>query len=276
MRKKGPAKRKPKKVTPAQWKIALAGLLLILFSPLYYGYVLKSLTSSWRWLRDFGRNPHYHIYKSFNIPIPDKYSIHGIDVSSYQGRIDWQLVKDMSEDNVHVSFAYIKATEGIIQIDPYFQRNWREGPKAGIICGAYHYFRPEMSGKWQAVFFLQNVKNERGDLPLAVDIEELDGVEPEKMRTELTLFLKYVSLKTKAKPIIYSGLKFYQANLTGYFDDYDFWLAHYYEPDLEVGKTVKWRFWQHNDKAKVNGINHVVDFDVFKGDSAAFKKLLTP
>jgi len=259
-----------------QLKVALAGLLIILLSPLYYGYVLKMFASGWRWFRDLGGKPHYHVYQSFNIPIPDKYAIHGIDVSYYQGKIDWQLVKNMREDSVHISFAFIKATEGILQADPYFQRNWREGPKAGIICGAYHYFRPEFNGKLQAKFFLQNVSVEKGYLPFAVDVEELDRVPPDKMRAQLNLFLKYITAKTKVKPIIYSGLKFYEDYLAGYFDGYTLWLAHYYEPELIVNETAQWRFWQHNDKARVNGINYKVDFDAFKGDSLDFKKMLVP
>ncbi len=111
---------------------------------------------------------------------------------------------------------------------------------------------------------------------MVVDIERLDGVAPAKMRDELKDFLNQITIKTGATPIIYSGLTFYHDNLQGYFDDYTLWIAHYYHPELEVGKTISWKFWQHSDKAKVNGINHVVDFNVFNGDSLAFKKLLIP
>ena len=273
-RKKTTIKRGGKNGINISFKIAVAVVLLVLLSPFYYGHVLKLCISSWRWARDLGSNPHYHLYKSFNIPIPDNHSIHGIDVSYYQGKIDWKKVKHMHEDSVHISFAFIKATEGIIQVDPYFQRNWRECPKAGIICGAYHYFRPEMNGKWQARFFLQNVKTKSGDLPMAVDIEQLEGVSPDVMRTALKVFLKFITIETNIKPIIYSDLKFYNDNLSGYFSDYSIWLAHYSEPDLEAEKAIKWSFWQHNNKASVNGINGAVDFDVFKGDSLAFRKLL--
>ena len=255
-------------------KIIFIAILLVLLSPFYYGYVLRLFSTCLHWIKDYGYHPHYHLYKGFHIPIPDKYSIHGIDVSFYQGQIDWQMVKRMHEDSVHITFAYIKATEGIAQVDPYFQRNWREAAKAGIICGPYHYFRPEKNGKWQARFLLQNVNPETGDLPIAVDIEELDGVSPEKMRAELTQFLKYISAHSESKPIIYAGLKFYKQNLAGYFNNYTFWLAHYYEESLDGDHGVKWVFWQHNDKGRVNGINHVVDFDAFNGDSIAFKKLL--
>lgn len=274
VKKKAPAKKKKGKGWPIQLKLAIAGLLLILLSPFYYGYVLRSFTATWRWIRDIGGNPHYRTYKSFNIRIPDKYAIHGIDVSYAQGKIDWQKVRAMEEDSVRISFAFIKATEGILTVDPYFQRNWREAPKVGITCGAYHYFKPSKSGKWQAKFFLQTVKVEKGDLPVVVDVEELNGVTPEKMRAELKDFLTYIEAKTGVKPIIYSGISFYADYLAGFFNGYTLWIAHYHQPELNINPAVNWKFWQHSDKATINGIGHVVDFDAFRGDSAAFKNLL--
>ena len=273
-KKKIPVRKKKSKGWPVELKIAIAGLLLILLSPFYYGYIVRTFTYGWRWVRDIGENPHYRTYKSFNIRIPDKYAIHGIDVSYAQGKIDWQRVKVMEEDSVHISFAFIKATEGILSVDPYFQRNWREAPKAGIICGAYHYFKPAKSGKWQAKFFLQTVKVEKGDLPMVADVEELNGVTPAKMRKELKDFVGYIKARTGVKPIIYSGISYYQDYLQGYFDDYPLWIAHYHKAELRISSTTDWRFWQHSDKATISGINHVVDFDAFRGDSAAFKKLL--
>ncbi len=277
VKKKGIVKKKGKNQGPDfPWKIIIAGILLILFSPFYYGYVVKTFTATWRWIRDIGENPNYRTYKSFDIRIPNKYSIHGIDVSYAQGKIDWYQVKSMQEDSVHISFAFIKATEGLLTVDPYFKRNWREAPKVGIVCGAYHFFRPQKNGKWQARFFLQNVDLEKGDLPMVVDIEQLDSVPPVQMRKELKSFLDFVEKKTKAKPIIYSGLSFYQDYLMGYFDEYPFWIAHYYRDHLQINSATNWWFWQHSDKAKVNGINHSVDFDAFKGNYQDFQKLLVP
>jgi lysozyme len=288
--KKPPVKRKaalPKKASVKKkvikkqepqfpWKIIVAGVLLVLLSPFYYGYVVKTFTATWRWIRDIGEDPNYRTYKSFDIRIPRKYSIHGIDVSYAQGKIDWYQVKSMQEDSVHISFAFIKATEGLLTVDPYFKRNWREAAKTGIVCGAYHFFRPQKNGMWQARFFLQNVDLEKGDLPMVVDIEQLDGVQPAQMRKELKNFLDFLEKKTKAKPIIYSGLSFYQDYLKGYFDSYPFWIAHYYKAKLKVEPSTNWWFWQHSDKASVNGINHAVDFNAFKGDSIEFNKLLVP
>jgi len=269
-----PATRKKKvKPFPTQWKVAIAGLLLILLSPFYYGYILNGFVATWRWIKDWGQDPNYRTYESFNIKIPKKYAIHGIDVSYYQGKINWQKVKAMEEDGVKVKFTFIKATEGVLQVDPYFQRNWREAPKAGIICGAYHFFRPKRNGKTQAKFFLQVVNIEKGDLPPVVDIESLDGVSPLKMRAELADFLNYVEVKTKVRPIIYSGLKFYEDYLEEHFDEYPLWIAHYYQPKLRLDKS-RWKFWQHSDKAKINGIGHVVDFNAFNGDSTDLSEML--
>ncbi|PWS25965.1 glycoside hydrolase [Pedobacter yonginense] len=256
-----------------QWKIAIAGILLILLSPFYYGYILKGFVGTWRWIKDIGEDPNYRTYESFSIKIPKKYTIHGIDVSYYQGKINWQKVKEMRDDDVSIRFAFIKATEGILQVDPYFQRNWREAPKVGIACGAYHFFRPKRDGKTQAKFFLQVVNIEKGDLPPVVDVESLDGVSPLRMRLELSDFLTYVEMKTKVRPIVYTGLKFYEDYLEGKLDDSPLWIAHYYQPKLRLDKS-RWKFWQHSDKAKINGIGHVVDFNAFNGDSTAFEKMI--
>jgi lysozyme len=274
--RKKPAARKSKKQSSSLgWKIALAGILLIVFSPLYYKYVLSGFASAWHWVIDLGENPDYRHYRDFNIYVAEKYTIHGIDVSYAQGKIDWRRVKAMEDDGLRISFVFIKATEGQHLIDTYFQRNWREAAKVGLICGAYHFFRPAQSGKEQARFFLKTVKPETSDLPLVVDVETLDGLTPEKMRQSLDDFFFYMRLKYGIKPVIYSGLSFYRDYLKGYYDNYPLWIAHYDKPDVEVNQAASWAFWQLSDKAKVNGINHAVDFDTFKGDSLAFNKLLT-
>jgi len=256
------------------FKVVIVCALLILLSPFYYGYVIKGFRSTWSWIADIGEDPNYRTYSSFAIKIPKGHSVHGIDVSSYQGKIDWKLVKTMRDDDVGITFAFIKATEGLFNVDPYFQRNWREAPKAGIICGAYHYLLPKKSGNWQAKFFLQTVKFESGDLPPVCDIEELNGVSPAQMRLQLNEFLKHVERKTGVKPIIYTGLSFYKDYLAGHFEEYPLWIAHYYQPKLKVGKDTKWQFWQHSDKAKISGIGHVVDFNAFNGDSLSFYNML--
>ena len=257
------------------WRFIGIAAALVVLSPFYYGYVLKLFSSTWQWMLDDTRkNPKYVAYKNFNINIPTQYRIHGIDVSYAQGKIDWTKVHLMNEDSIRVRFAFIKATEGLLKVDPYFKRNWREAPKNGIVCGAYHFMRANKNGLWQARFFLQNVSMEKGDLPAVADEETLDGTTPELMRRQLQEFLTYVENRTKIKPVIYTTLSFYADYLAGFFNDYPLWIAHYDQPDLVEGRRLNWLFWQHSDKAHVNGIYHAVDFNAFKGDSAAFQQML--
>lgn len=275
--KRKPASRKRKKGQGGypylKWYIAVLAFA-ILFSPFYYGYVFKLFSSTWRWFEDLGTPASGRVYKSFGIAIPEGYSIHGIDVSYAQGKIDWQKVVAMKEDSVTVRFAFIKATEGLLTVDPYFKRNWREAAKVGMRCGAYHFFRPKKNGLWQARFFLQNVQVESGDLPPVVDIERLDGKSPEAMRKELKDYVLFIESKTGVQPIIYTGISFYNDYLRGHFDDYPLWIAHYNQPKLKVRGNANWRFWQHSETGHINGIGHTVDFDVFKGDSLSLQKML--
>ncbi|WDF54436.1 glycoside hydrolase family 25 protein [Mucilaginibacter sp. KACC 22063] len=259
---------------PNYWPVIAVVAALILFSPFYYKLVTRSFTSAWHWLNDIGENANYRHYKSFNIHVSEKYTVHGIDVSYAQGKINWKKVKEMDENGLHISFAFIKATEGEKFVDTYFQRNWREAAKTGLICGAYHFFRPEKNGRNQAKLLLKTVKLESNDLPLVIDVEKLDGVSPEKMRSSLDQCLSYLKYHGPGKPIIYSGLSFYTDYLKGYFDEYPLWIAHYDQPDERVNKAANWQFWQHSDKATVNGIHHAVDFDTFRGDSLEFSKFL--
>ena len=200
--------------------------------------------------------------------------MHGIDVSRYQGKIEWKNVASMEERDVKIDFAFIKATEGVLLVDPYFQRNWDQTLKVGIIRGAYHYFKPQKSGLWQADLFLQAVSFESGDLLPVVDIEETGGKSKVDLQINLKLFLKRIEKKLGVKPIIYTGYKFYLDNLKGDFDAYPVWIAHYYRAKPKT--NVKWKFWQHSDKARINGIIYNVDMNVFNGGMDDLRKLLMP
>ena len=92
------------------------------------------------WLWEQNRQMQFVHYREFGIPIPADYYIHGIDVSRYQQRISWEDVKAMQVNQIKLGFAFIKATEGNGNIDPYFKRNWKKAKDAGVIRGAYHFF----------------------------------------------------------------------------------------------------------------------------------------
>lgn len=203
-------------------------------------------------------------------PLLTGYSVHGIDVSAYQGKIDWP---EVAKHNVR--FAFIKASEGATLRDPRFQRNWREARKAGILRGAYHYFQPNRDGKTQADLFTRYVPIEPGDLPPVLDVEAANFHDVAVMRREVARWLRLVEANYGVRPIIYSNHGFYRRHLAGHFDKYPLWLAHY-EVEKPVLPSSKWIIWQHSDEAYVPGIRGVVDFNVFQGNYEDLQAMRVP
>jgi len=217
--------------------------------------------------------PTFVRYPAFGIDIPINYAIHGIDVSRYQGLINWEEVKEMEIKNVKIGFSFIKATEGINNEDKRFERNWKAAKKAGMIRGAYHFFNPYKSGREQAQNFIETVVLSKGDLPPVLDVEFAGRVSRPQLLQRIKDWLQLVEMHYKVKPIIYTGADFYRNYLSVQFDDYPLWVAHYLVKD-KPRTSRSWHFWQHNEKGRVNGINAPVDFNVFNGDSADFSNLL--
>jgi lysozyme len=229
------------------------------------GYLLWK---SWKY-----RKIKFTRYPEFGIAIPESYSIHGIDVSKYQDMIAWEEVKAMNVKNIQLGFSFIKATEGIGNTDPWFNRNWKKAKDNEIIRGAYHFFIGSKDGKMQAENFIDKVKLESGDLPPVLDIEQLNGSSATELKKEAKKWLDVVENYYQVKPIIYTNVDFYNRNLGTEFDKYPLWAAHYYQPD-QPRINRGWLFWQHSDEGHVNGIASKVDFNVFNGDSLEFKSLL--
>jgi lysozyme len=223
-----------------------------------------------QWLAEQAGFEHY---TSFNINIPKGYLLHGIDVSKHQGTIKWTDVKEMKDKDLRIGFAFIKATEGLGNVDKQFRRNWVKAKEAGMIRGAYHFFLATKSGKAQALNFINTVQLQPGDLPPVLDIEQLYRVKPPQMRKEVKAFLDMVEDAYGVKPILYSYVDFYAQYLGAEFDSYPLWVAHYDQPE-KPRITRDWLFWQHNETGFVNGIRSRVDFNVFSGDSTAFRDLL--
>jgi len=212
-------------------------------------------------------------YRDFGIYLPSGYNIHGIDVSRYQSRINWSLVKSMKKKDIRIQFAFIKATESDYKVDAYFFRNWKGSKDNNIIRGAYHYFDAENDARDQAILFSQIVSLSPGDLPPVIDIEKTKSVSDEMLCKKLNIWLKYTEKHFGVKPIIYTYADFYEDHLAGKFDDYPLWIAHYtYRKNPRVAR--KWHFWQHHETGRVNGIKGPVDFNVFSGDSTEFENLL--
>lgn len=233
----------------------------------FVGYIL------YLWLH--GGKGEFVVYKEFGIPIPSNYAIHGIDVSRYQERISWDAVHRMEVDYIKLGFVFIKATEGTGRTDPYFQRNWKRSKEAGMVRGAYHFFIATRDGAEQAKNFVHSVKLQSGDLPPVLDVEKTFGVAPALLRKEVQKWCAYIESYYGVKPILYTNADFYTNYLQGYLDNYPLWVAHYLQPH-QPRITRDWAFWQHSESGTVNGIYGKVDFNVFNGDSVAFRSLLVP
>lgn len=215
----------------------------------------------------------FALYPDFAIQLPLGYKIHGIDVSSYQGNIYWPAVAAMQDQDVSIRFAFIKATEGLNNIDKQFNRNWQNARSANITRGAYHYFLATKSGRLQAQNFIKAVKLEPGDLPPVLDIEELYNVPVDSMRNRILIWLQTVEKAYGVKPIIYTNISFYKNFLGDEFNMYPLWVAHYFVQQ-DLGAKEGWQFWQHNAAGRVDGIKTRVDFNVFSGDTTSFQNLL--
>ena len=197
---------------------------------------------------------------------PEGYEIHGIDISHYQGNINWDRLRSNALiDGCPLRFIIVKATEGSSRIDPNFADNFYQVREYGFIRGAYHFWSIRSSARSQAYFFLKKVHLENGDLPPVLDIEHKPTKQSvEDFQRDVLTWLHIVEDKYKVKPIIYTYYKFKQQYLSApVFDDYPYWIAHYYVEKVEY--KGPWKFWQHTDTGVLPGIKGHVDLNIYNG-----------
>ncbi|MBQ6965944.1 MAG: glycoside hydrolase family 25 protein [Bacteroidaceae bacterium] len=199
-----------------------------------------------------------------NVTYP-KGLVRGLDISHYQGDINWDKLRNAQIQGAPVSFIFVKATQGTNIWDENFNQNFHNAKKNDIIRGAYHYFSPFTSGKEQARYYCKMVQLEEKDLPPVLDVEEMGNHTTEQLQREVLNWMKTVELHYGVTPILYTNYKFKTSYLnTPDFDKYPYWIAHYYVDSLEY--QGKWAFWQHTDAGKVDGIRGYVDINIFHGD----------
>jgi lysozyme len=204
----------------------------------------------------------------YTTKIKSGFSVHGIDVSTYQSRIDWKIVKQEGFE-----FAFIKATEGVWLEDRFFEMNWHNAKEAGLLRGAYHFFLPRKDAKLQAENFLDVAKLKKGDLPSVLDIETDGGISAQKIRKGVKTWLTHVQNSTGVQPIIYTNYKFYMDYLKGHFENYPVWIAHYHVSKPKLKEHRPWTFWQYHDRARIKGLRGEFDFNVFNGSRAQLQKM---
>ena len=204
---------------------------------------------------------------------PDGYAIHGIDISHYQGEINWDKLSDATIDGFPLKFVIVKSTEGSSGVDENFNDNLYQAREYGFIRGAYHFWSNKSSARAQANFFLKQVHLEEGDLPPVLDVEHKPKNRSiEDFQRDVLTWLHIVEDKYHVKPIIYTYYKFKEQYLSApVFDDYPYWIAHYYVEKVEY--KGKWKFWQHTDAGRLDGIRGYVDLNIFNGSLYELKRL---
>jgi GH25 family lysozyme M1 (1,4-beta-N-acetylmuramidase) len=210
---------------------------------------------------------------------PHVYRRSGIDVSHWQGRIDWAKVAASGVD-----FAIIKATDGSTGVDEWYHRNRNRARRAGLYVTAYHFAHPGLSGRGtraerirrdartEAHHFLRNANLSPRDLIPALDLELTGGLRSAELQDWTMTFLVTVQHAIGAKPMVYSTAAFWRS----YLGDTPniaragfgvFWVAHWdaKTPDVPGREWLGrgWTFWQWTDCGRVQGIYDCVDRNTY-------------
>lgn len=173
-----------------------------------------------------------------------------IDVSKWQGAIDWVKVKNVAR----VDYAMIRATNGT-QTDTFFSTNWAAAKVAGVRRGAYHYWQNEIGAAAQAQAFIGAMGGDFGELPWALDIEDQTPLFTKAEIPDVRTFLDMVEIATGKRGYIYTGASVWKFPDEKWATDYQLWFAAY--------NTVGYRplppwphpcIWQHSSRGELPGI----------------------
>lgn len=206
--------------------------------------------------------------------VPRGFSVHGIDISKYQGTIDWREVRRGG-----VSFAYIKATEGGDHHDETFMINWLAARDAGIARGAYHFYYWCRPASEQVAWFKKHVPVDPAALPPVLDVEwtPFSKTCPKRPPTdvvlkEMRIFLQEIERHYGKKPIIYTSVDLHQDVLVGQFRDYPMWVRSVAARPSTKYANRRWTLWQFTGTGRVRGVDGQVDRNVFAGSKDDFDR----
>jgi lysozyme len=208
----------------------------------------------------------------FNNPSLRVYPVRGIDVSSYQGEIDWSTLA-----SADIQFVFIKATEGSDYVDRYYARNYANAANTDLRIGAYHFFSYDSPGMTQAQNFISVVSKTEDMLPPVADVEFYGDKEkylPDKdsVVKELSDFLLALEAHYGKKPLIYATEKSYHLYIAGNFPNYNIWIRNVIShPSLSDNR--KWTFWQYTNRRVLPGYagkEKYIDLNVFAGSREEF------
>ncbi len=220
-----------------------------------------------------GTEPSYEQSSQALRVCPDGETVKGIDVSHWQGTVDWDRVAAAG-----VRFAFIRASDGVGTLDRQFERNWRETKRVGIYRGAYQFFRPNQDPIAQADVLLNRLGWEAqiGDLPPVLDVEVNGGLSAGQVASRVRQWLDRVEAALGVRPIIYASPGLWDSLVASDdFGDYSLWVAHYGTtcPRMPMGWS-SWYFHQYSDTGRVSGITGNVDMNRFNGDISDLEDVL--
>jgi lysozyme len=214
--------------------------------------------------------PHPGVARAKNL------EIHGIDVSKWQGSIDWAAVRDAG-----TQFAFIKATEGGDHVDERFLQNWEGARQAGVPRGAYHFMYWCRPADQQAAWFKQNVPADPDALPPVLDLEWNGHSRtcPKKLPREeamakVRLMLEEMEAHTGKRPIIYTDITFHNEVLVGELPHHPHWLRSVAAEPEQRFVDRRWMLWQYTATGRVPGIRGDVDRNAFYGSEKQWRAFL--
>ncbi|OCW58652.1 glycoside hydrolase [Hoeflea olei] len=207
---------------------------------------------------------------------PDRYPVHGIDVSKWQGDIDWQEVRKAG-----IAFAFMKATEGGDHTDDRFDSYWRGARAAGIAHAPYHFYYFCRPAREQAEWFIANVPRTAVQMPPVLDVEWNHASktcrhrpDPETVRAEMKIWMDIVGRHYGKRPIIYTPVDFHRENLDGHFEGYQFWLRSVAAHPQDIYPDHPWTMWQYTGTGMVPGIRGDTDINAFAGTHQQWREWL--
>lgn len=198
----------------------------------------------------------------------------GIDVSNWQGNIDFNFVK-----NSGIQVVYTKVSEGTNYIDPFFKSNYSKAKSQGLDVGFYHFFTPvdETSAIAQANYFVNAISGLSPDCKLALDFETTNNLDNETLSKLADIFLKQVKKLTGLDVVLYTYTSFAANNFTSSLSIYPIWIAEYgvrKPKDNPIWST--WIGFQYSDCGLVSGISGNVDLDYFTNEILLSSKTPVP
>ncbi|WKY48717.1 GH25 family lysozyme [Eubacteriaceae bacterium ES3] len=200
--------------------------------------------------------------------------VKGVDLSAYQGQVDWEVLARQNID-----FAVMKATEGADYTDSQFDKNWEESQKTDLIVGAYLFLNYDVTGQSQAEHFINTVEMDKDNLPPVIDLELYGDYNDSPLTKEEVQIILDEALSTLeehygVKPIIYTSQRVFNMYIGEDYTDYKFWIVDLDNswPDT-LPNGEEFTFWQFTHRGMMDGYEGdetFIDMNLYNGSYQDF------